>query len=569
MKSWAEVIDGIRNAIHGKEVREDIAQMGEYVEQFANTAGENIKKAIDPTLSLSGKAADARETGKKIDYEKSRATSAEAALENKKANKTDLDTERKRIDILNDGGLNLKDEVIDTSIKTWLTDHPEATTTVQDGAITEPKIRSDFLLKIENEYVTPEMFGAKCDGIYDDAIAINLAIAEIKKSGSKTKTLLLRNAVYTLKTPIDLSECRNIKIRSNAMTSMSNDSTILRCYETSAFIFDHTVYCAILGINIWTENADSAFSGIYYHDSNKSSNLSRNFGNIFQNVKIYGFYYGVKIETGSGYEYFNDCYISSCNIGIGIGIDYKEASGKISPNYIYLEKVKFSGCEVCADIHNGEYIFMHECDFVDGIGVRVIKNSVNNLSVENNVFFACTFPVYATAPVNYSAIINNMIRLTDKNNNGVAIESNGIYVHPKGNCSNLRVINQYRIVKSTHSGYLAKIENVSDYIVDCNYPYNYDVTSFPIQGGTPTNYKDLIGRTSVVHKISSGYQNYTVSFKGWIAPKSFELVRMSSTALIANGTNIRMINQTISGTTLNFSTNETESEITGLLIPLY
>lgn len=66
MKPWKEVIDGIRNAVLGKEVREDLAQMGEYVEQFANTAGENIQKAIDPTLSLSGKAADAKVTGEKI-----------------------------------------------------------------------------------------------------------------------------------------------------------------------------------------------------------------------------------------------------------------------------------------------------------------------------------------------------------------------------------------------------------------------------------------------------------------------------------------------------------------------
>lgn len=66
MKPWKEVIDGIRNAVLGKEVREDMAQMGEYVEQFANTAGENIQKAIDPTLSLSGKAADAAKVGEAV-----------------------------------------------------------------------------------------------------------------------------------------------------------------------------------------------------------------------------------------------------------------------------------------------------------------------------------------------------------------------------------------------------------------------------------------------------------------------------------------------------------------------
>lgn len=66
MKPFKEVIDGIRKAVMASEVREDLAQMGEYVEQFANTAGENIQKAIDPTLSLSGKAADAKATGDTI-----------------------------------------------------------------------------------------------------------------------------------------------------------------------------------------------------------------------------------------------------------------------------------------------------------------------------------------------------------------------------------------------------------------------------------------------------------------------------------------------------------------------
>ncbi len=66
MKPFKEVIDGIRKAVMASEVREDLAQMGEYVEQFANTAGENIQKSIDPTLSISGKAADAKATGDAI-----------------------------------------------------------------------------------------------------------------------------------------------------------------------------------------------------------------------------------------------------------------------------------------------------------------------------------------------------------------------------------------------------------------------------------------------------------------------------------------------------------------------
>lgn len=80
MKPFKEVIDGIRKAVMASEVREDIAQMGEYVEQFVNTAGENIKKAIDPTLSLSGKAADAAKVGEAVNAEAERAKGVEGQL---------------------------------------------------------------------------------------------------------------------------------------------------------------------------------------------------------------------------------------------------------------------------------------------------------------------------------------------------------------------------------------------------------------------------------------------------------------------------------------------------------
>lgn len=80
MKPFKEVIDGIRKAVMASEVREDIAQGLEYVEQFANTAGENIKKAIDPTLSLSGKAADAAKVGEAVNAEAERAKGVEGQI---------------------------------------------------------------------------------------------------------------------------------------------------------------------------------------------------------------------------------------------------------------------------------------------------------------------------------------------------------------------------------------------------------------------------------------------------------------------------------------------------------
>ena len=55
------------------------------------------------------------------------------------------------------------DTQAETAVNNWLNEHPEATTTVQDNSLTINKMVVGTL-----GYVTPEMFGAKGDGITDD-----------------------------------------------------------------------------------------------------------------------------------------------------------------------------------------------------------------------------------------------------------------------------------------------------------------------------------------------------------------------------------------------------------------
>lgn len=79
-KTFKEVIAGIRTAIYGREVREDIAQMGEYVEQFASTATTKASEAAS-----SASAAKASQTAAKTSEtnaassQKAAASSASAA----------------------------------------------------------------------------------------------------------------------------------------------------------------------------------------------------------------------------------------------------------------------------------------------------------------------------------------------------------------------------------------------------------------------------------------------------------------------------------------------------------
>lgn len=77
------------------------------------------------------------------------------------------------LDTLNQGGLNLKEDFIGTQVNNWLDEHPEATTTVQDHSLTINKMVIGTL-----GYVTPEMFGAVGDGVYDDTDAFERAYNE-------------------------------------------------------------------------------------------------------------------------------------------------------------------------------------------------------------------------------------------------------------------------------------------------------------------------------------------------------------------------------------------------------
>lgn len=62
----------------------------------------------------------------------------------------------------------IPESVVEDATEQWLNNHPEATTTVQDGSITEEKLADSLKLKTVKDYVTPQMYGAKGDGVTDD-----------------------------------------------------------------------------------------------------------------------------------------------------------------------------------------------------------------------------------------------------------------------------------------------------------------------------------------------------------------------------------------------------------------
>jgi hypothetical protein len=93
------------------------------------------------------------------------------------------------------------------SVQNWLDEHPEATTTVEDGSITEAKFTDALKLKTVNGYITPEMYGAKGDGVTDDTLAVINAINAVSDNG----TLLMQNT-YRITSGITITKSINVII---------------------------------------------------------------------------------------------------------------------------------------------------------------------------------------------------------------------------------------------------------------------------------------------------------------------------------------------------------------------
>lgn len=60
---------------------------------------------------------------------------------------------------------------LEKHVDKWLTEHPEITTTIQDGEITADKLHDSLKMASLNDFVIPQMYGAVGDGVHDDTEA--------------------------------------------------------------------------------------------------------------------------------------------------------------------------------------------------------------------------------------------------------------------------------------------------------------------------------------------------------------------------------------------------------------
>ena len=121
---------------------------------------------------------------------KSARKNADEAIASLKEDKIDkpLTTDDGKIPRAKSGGVEWvevgqpTDEQTNGAVANWLNEHPEVTTTVQDGSITEQKMLSSFLPYIKKDYVTPQMFGAIADG---NSHKLNTKYSSLEKAKEK------------------------------------------------------------------------------------------------------------------------------------------------------------------------------------------------------------------------------------------------------------------------------------------------------------------------------------------------------------------------------------------------
>ncbi len=246
---------------------------------------EELKNMIDPTLSVSGKAADAAKVGEAVGQVKEdKINKPKESDNNKIARAKNGDVEW--VDVGQP-----TDEQTDEAVTKWLDKHPEATTTVQDGAIGEKKIEESFLQWIKKDYVTPEMFGAVGDGEHDDTEAVNRA-------------LHYNNVIFANKYLIT-----TIKITNDVTLCGINSGKIISNQEKCIIASGSNVAIKNIEINSITKNISG--NPIADFDScnlveiaNCKINIQNYKGFLFENCTNVKFKDNLVIYNGSAIEYY-------------------------------------------------------------------------------------------------------------------------------------------------------------------------------------------------------------------------------------------------------------------------
>lgn len=260
------------------------------------------------------------------------------------------------------------DEQTSNAINNWLNAHPEATTTVLDESLTESKFTNDLKLHTLKDYITPEMFGAKGDGITDDRNAFVQAI-------QSNKALVIQNKKYLLSDKIELIS--NIDIIGLGGQIIAPNGAFTIRSETSSPYSKRIRYVNIKNVEV--VGSDHINTGINVE----------NFGYIsFEGVTIRGYDTGLSMISGSESE-ITSCEIYDNNIGVYLQRNTTPESDLANIKF-YSTNISNNINNICV-IENARSVDFINCSLVNSGKGGIIINESNNLKSLLITFLNCQF----------------------------------------------------------------------------------------------------------------------------------------------------------------------------------
>lgn len=285
------------------------------------------------------------------------------------------------------------EEQTNTAVTGWLNKHPEATTTVQDGSLTEQKIQSDFLKKIKKDYITPQMFGAKGDGIHDDTVPIKDALVFCENNN---KLLYIPSGVYLITDSLTITKSVSIKGAAHHRDMLSSNDPYMgnsvlkfstniektfittqeKAYDVSIsfLMFTSDFYSVEISGEIASKgNPKKYYKAIPKIPNVNCLNLEKTIRGSIENCTFNGFS-GIGVVTGQ-HKHITDCTFTNCNIAIN------------TSNYDNLiHHCWFRFCSICIYTENNNTLFLSDSWF-DQIEQTAIKNLGGGFMMISNCEF--------------------------------------------------------------------------------------------------------------------------------------------------------------------------------------
>ena len=148
---------------------------------------------------------------------------------------------------------------------------------------------------------------------------------------------------------------------------------------------------------------------------------------------FFKFEIGIRIDSATAYDYFNNVDVSQCTTAVKIGNAEQYGTNAISPNYIYFSNCTFSNTNIVFELILCEYVFIDKCDIVNGIGLRISNGyTCSHINMCNNVFWETEYPIYITKRVDsFNFDETNVIRIANVKNDSTENVPHGIYITSK------------------------------------------------------------------------------------------------------------------------------------------